>query len=123
MNEIWVSIILTLVSGVIVPVLLAWLKLLLAKSESVKNSNIAGAVFEAVSVAVNSVNQTLVADIKAKATDGKLSKQEAQAALNQAVKQVEEILPAQVHKYLESNVVDMREYLIAQIEARIGAGK
>lgn len=123
MNEIYVQILLAIVTGVVVPVLIALGKLIVAKINNATLNRVVAAVHEAVGVAVDSVYQTYVSDIKAASADGKLSQDEAAEALNKAVAQAQQLLPTDVYNYINQNQTDVKNYLIAQIEAKIGGSK
>ena len=122
MEQIYVEILLSIVTLVIVPVLAAAGKLIVAK---IGNATLEKALTEidaAVGAAVGMVAQTFVADLKSKAADGKLTQEEAGQALVKAVNAAKKSCSASTLNYIYKNYGNIQDYLIAQIEAKIWEG-
>lgn len=123
MEKIYVEILLSIVTLVIVPVLTQTARLVVAK---VKNEHLQKALVEvgaAVGASVHMLEQTVVKELKTKSEDGKLSKEDAKKVLNMAVEHSWRHCSRSTLAYIQDNYGDITRYFVAQIEATIGGKK
>ena len=123
----WTEIIITIVSLVIAPCLIALtksaVKALAAKTKESKLKEVLADVESAVSTAVDSISQTVVSEIKEKSKDGKLTSAEAKQVLSLATTKAETLLSVSTMAYIAENGSAISEYLADKVEAYIALKK
>ena len=123
----WTEIIITIVSLVIAPCLIALtkaaVKALSAKTKESKLKEVLADVESAVSTAVDSISQTVVSEIKEKSKDGKLTSDEAKQVLSLATTKAETLLSVSTMAYIAENGSAIADYLVDKVEAYIALKK
>ena len=123
----WTEIIITIVSLVIAPCLIALtkaaVKALAAKTKESKLKEVLADVESAVSTAVDSISQTVVSEIKEKSKDGKLTSAEAKQVLSLATTKAETLLSVSTMAYIAENGSAIADYLVDKVEAYIALKK
>ena len=123
----WTEIIITIVSLVIAPCLIALtksaVKALAAKTKESKLKEVLADVESAVSTAVDSISQTVVSEIKEKSKDGKLTSAEAKQVLSLATTKAETLLSVSTMAYIAENGSAIADYLVDKVEAYIAIKK
>ena len=123
----WTEIIITIVSLVIAPCLIALtkatVKALSAKTKESKLKEVLADVESAVSTAVDSISQTVVSEIKEKSKDGKLTSAEAKQVLSLATAKAETLLSVSTMAYITENGSAIADYLVDKVEAYIALKK
>ena len=117
----------TIITAIIAPCLIAITRSVLrywaTTIESDRLSAVILDVESAVSTVVDSLTQTVVADIKASTIDGKLSDEDAQNILSNAISMTKNYLRVETKQYLQREGVNIGDYLADKIEAAIAARK
>lgn len=123
----WTEIIITLITLIIAPCLIALTKAglsyLAAQTEDARLRVVLLDVESAVATAVDSLTQTVVEGLKTASADGKLSAADAQNVLSQALEMAARNITIQTEAYLVEHNTNIREYLIEKIEAAISERK
>ena len=123
----WTEIIITIISLVVAPCLIATTKAavnaLSAKTKESKLKEVLADVESAVSTAVDSISQTVVSDIKEKSKDGKLTSAEAKQVLSLATAKAETLLSMSTAAYIAENGSSISDYLVDKVEAYIALKK
>lgn len=123
----YTEIITTIIVTIIAPCLIALTRSALAYlSASVASERLAAVLSDvdsAVATVVDSLTQTIVADIKASTIDGKLSDEDAQNILNNAISLTKNYLRVETKQYLQREGVNIGDYLADKIEAAIAVRK
>lgn len=122
-TEIITTIIVTIIAPCLIALTRSVLRYWATNIESERLSAVILDVESAVSTVVDSLTQTVVADIKAATIDGKLSDEDAQNILNNAISLTKNYLRVETKQYLQREGVNIGDYLADKIEAAIAARK
>ena len=122
-TEIITTIIVTIIAPCLIALTRSVLRYWATNIESERLSAVILDVDSAVATAVDSLTQTVVADIKASTLDGKLSDEDARNILNNAISMTKNYLRVETKQYLQREGVNIGDYLADKIEAAIAARK